>query len=1799
MNRLLRHIAFLLLLLLGWNATSQNYPVQAFVSIAPPHSPKLSEYSNPFDTRFKIILTNTDFAAPALNVKVRLKINGSGFSLVSNVLNTPQYLLAPGAPLEITGSDLTPYFATNNLSIQGLDPAVYDQGKTVPSGITNVCVEVIDVSSSNQAVISNPACTVINFAKYLPPIVNFPICGYSFQQHEILTPPMVNFSWSMLGYTSPNLGDLQYKFQLFQVLDPNIPPNMQVNGPVLYEEITSNNFINFSLQAPLTVGSQYVWRVQAFTINGGDLFENNGWSEVCTFTYGDAAENAIAGETIQLQSNGTAPRQGFAWWNQSNLYNHYILEVRKTGNPDFAWFPYQTDQGDLKINSLEPETEYECRVKGVLGSAETDWSNVSTFTTLPKVTYGCGSQDLPATNPNIKPAIALLPGDIVQCGQFEMQVVGADPGSQAGRFTGYGKVSIPFMFMNMNVEFTDVLIDEDLQLRDGKVEAITEGVADWMLEQFKIFVQGSIDEVQVNQADSVFIFYLGDGDTMHINWPTDGPVMYEDENGKVVILHPNGTFEILGQLNIDNDPLFARQDYQIRFEASNQQNYGFDSYPGIIEWQEYYPVIKLEDSTYYYVPWKCVGSGNTDKVLAICRGNVGTPSFLDKNGNPCSSVQINDSTYEVTVGNLTSTGIAVYGLDDSGMRIGKLNLLNYASKNLDVVVVPVNGAVVPNQSALEDRLNEIFGQAYAFFGVEIDSNFNSQTDYGINGLDAPDATLMKKYSTEMRTLRDEYFSKRNKENKLYLFVVDDIEGDLDGYMVRGKSVGFIEEGQGLETYAHELGHGAFGLEHTFPIAPKGSTNNLMDYHAAHVTDNWHLRAKQWADIHDWAINWSIFDDEEDGGVYGQSGTSVTKICKPSARAQVNVRSIFVAPDGSFVDLDKLPGAIANKFYDVNDSDTNVVGTLNGFVYNGLQYVVMYNTEDPGLESSFVGYAARDENQDLVKLFPEDFEADPGTPNNMASLCVIDCTDKMLYFKNLDGSDDGSTPLACDNCTQQFGSVFFYEEPEAVNLIKQYVTDFGFASRSYFGPSGPLVDKVNSQIYLHGYDNFVGDPLTLDRIKGYHVHNPAGNFYIAPIPVDKISRNEEDWHYFAKTIFDYKYLKEDDILITIPYKVLDYANNPPVIYYMPGLAYGNNVSFDDESLKAQKFVNSWEFHNHPNLQGETTHYHVNEFINHVFKSLVKSLDIYEGVLNPNGSIVYNHYHSDAISGFDQSAYVTLYINEAFDDVVANYIGYVDMKAAYNAKKTHDSNYTIAQYNEDVNELYWELKENTMDVLESATPGNVRHFAPREQDLFLFKDQEITEERAREYILKKAFDEYIDAMSGFNLADPLTGFVHPGNGATWNQDQSDQTWFDDVVYGGLDVVGVFLAFSGLDVITDGLGFIYANARGQEFNAITYAASIFILGVPTVATKTVAKEVLENGTQWIIRYDGTKVIMEEYNEVLHSLRAKYQVNGSLTNNDVLRLKELEDAGKITDVKAIQFFEAADNPQLQKQILKELSSDLDLWEMLGWNAQTKQLFESDLNAVDGIDLKNMFDIAGDAFDQKRIAQSWEILRNAGYNTFRKNPEMISKLNNLIFNPNILSSGLNENLISRAIAGNHSAGAGQTASSLGTLLDGYNELVTSGTKFINFEKILTDLEKGGNFTTGAGWIQKYITNNTSEFLGKNLQFEVNMISGRIDLKVSNTLYEFKSVSNVPPQHFAGQFARDLENASNLSEIKWYFDANKLPNGISLEDKELMLATLEAMNLNQQTIDKYVPNGTLDDLIDLIEGSFDQLFYLK
>jgi hypothetical protein len=202
--------------------------------------------------------------------------------------------------------------------------------------------------------------------------------------------------------------------------------------------------------------------------------------------------------------------------------------------------------------------------------------------------------------------------------------------------------------------------------------------------------------------------------------------------------------------------------------------------------------------------------------------------------------------------------------------VGRLNVIAYDAAFRTLVLVPVGGTALPiDRSALERELNRIYGQAAVQWAVRTEEGFQSTYDTNNNGLDYGSSGLLSNYTAEMRTILKDYTRSRPlAPHTYYLFVVPRAnQSEVTGYMPRRRQAGFlfadnITASNAAKIIAHELGHGAFRLKHTFPELPQNG-NNLMDYSATGIT----LHKHQWDDIHHPQTVLGLFEGDEDAAAY--------------------------------------------------------------------------------------------------------------------------------------------------------------------------------------------------------------------------------------------------------------------------------------------------------------------------------------------------------------------------------------------------------------------------------------------------------------------------------------------------------------------------------------------------------------------------------------------------------------------------------------------------------------------------------------------------------------------------------------------------------------------------------------------------------------------------------------------------------------------------------------------------------------------------------------------------------------------
>jgi len=858
----------------GGEVFAQTYPVQLITQLIPPYSGYLPDYADPASEKLRIILQFNDFTVPQYNVRLKIEIKGNGFTLLTKQLfNPPPITVQPGVPLLISGTDLAPYLNSNNLDFIGINQSQYEQGKSLPEGYYTLCLKAYDYYQAGNTQISNEGCAQAWFTLSDPPLLNLPFCNTAVIPQ---TPQNILFQWTPMNMGSPNSAfNTEYDFELWEIRpDSTASPNQVVISTApIYKTTSQQTLLNYGIiEPPLILYMKYVWRVRAKDISGRDLFKNNGYSQICTFTYG--SKDSILGNALTLTVNaqGITHRLGKCTWNTENTFTNYLLQVRKQGTTH--WFDYPTNQNTQKVTNLEPNTNYEARVRGENAQIIGLWSSIADFTTQKEPTYNCNDQTFPPDPLQAKPLPAdkAMKGLIIQSGQFEITATQITASGAPGWYSGTGYAQV-FGVFPMEVQWTTIYIDDNNRHQQGIIQATTKGISAWMqqwdvqqAEENSTYTNGTIDTIYIN-GNQICIIIHGSSTAQCYPIPPDANVfVIRDEEGNqyTITIHPDpptvsGPTEYLIP---STDILASNDSMMVTFSPSPAQSFGFDKK----EYTAYgpnYELIKLNNGKNYFVPYKSIGESKTDKVIAdlqINGFNKNLLSFKTKNGIVVTAAVGNNSKqYNVTVPHNAEAVYAVY----NNRKIGKINVISLKPLAKKVVIVPVNNASI-SVPTLQNELNNMYKQANISWALSAQSNFTY--NLGNDGLESPDATLMRKYSTEMRALRDAYKKTDTTydKNAYYLFVVPDFTTqDMHGYMVRGRAVGFVSPlSSGQERLiAHELAHGAFGLEHTFPLIEKSTTNNLLDYGTGSA-----LTKNQWLEIHSSKFIFNWLDSEEDGAI---------------------------------------------------------------------------------------------------------------------------------------------------------------------------------------------------------------------------------------------------------------------------------------------------------------------------------------------------------------------------------------------------------------------------------------------------------------------------------------------------------------------------------------------------------------------------------------------------------------------------------------------------------------------------------------------------------------------------------------------------------------------------------------------------------------------------------------------------------------------------------------------------------------------------------------------------------------------
>jgi predicted chitinase len=854
---------------------SQGYPIIVTTQVIPPYTIYLRDYA--VEARLNIIIQPLDQSLSNYRAKLMMEIKGDRLILKTSPGVAKEVIINGGEPQILNGYDVSTLLAPEHLSINGSGKSDFYSTGRLPEGFYTFNFYLVDYYRDITVAQTVPAMAFLVLND--PPIINEPRQG---QRLRMTDPQNILFQWTPRHMGSPNSAfTCQYEFSLYEVLDKTLPAGEVVRTSVPFFTTTiensANSFLYGADQSLLIPGQDYVFRIKVFDTEGQDLFRNDGYSEAIKFTYGQECLPPKSIYTKAIAGNGIT-----AYWDQSLAHTAYDIKYQKEGGEN--WYTAEPEGAGTRIYGLTEGTKYYIQIKSHCGSFESDWSEpFSLVAPKPKEknVFQCSSDNQLSPVANVNPLSQLKIGDIISAGGYKALITKVT--NSRLPFSGeclvtvpyYGYASVPHVFTNIKLNTNYEMYEGELVSKSSTNSPFLVNIENYnykfdstsitnsqftdgeinMLEIPPKFISGTIEKVEKGPQENTIIVTTTNGNTLVLD--SGNPMLLADDSGNQYTVDSQGNVkQVPKNQQVGNYAAtkgnVEQQNTSVMFKLYDGQQYGFDNYRFEVL-QTDYNFKEIEDKN-VYISWKSLEAGKSDNVALEVNMPEGKEiKIADENGIPYTISE--DSKTHLKTINVTAPSsksdktvlTAYYTQTDADgkerkITSGELNLVTYIEKTVKVVLIPVNDAVIPAEY-IENYLNKVYSQAAVSFTVTTGEKLEV-TDWDLNGnnnFDEGQDQVFSNYTDEMNNIIEKYKASNScDEETYYMFVLPfkPAKNGKTGQMPITKQWGFIfldnAKGEFSHTIAHELGHGAFRLEHPFSQwgIPQGSTQNLMDYTAS-------------------------------------------------------------------------------------------------------------------------------------------------------------------------------------------------------------------------------------------------------------------------------------------------------------------------------------------------------------------------------------------------------------------------------------------------------------------------------------------------------------------------------------------------------------------------------------------------------------------------------------------------------------------------------------------------------------------------------------------------------------------------------------------------------------------------------------------------------------------------------------------------------------------------------------------------------------------------------------------------------
>jgi len=830
--------------------------------------------------------------------------------------------LNAGTPSLISGDDLCIYRDANAIEFSGYSRENYERTKALPEGAYKISFAAFDYQRQNVQV-SNAESNIFFLQKKNPPLLNSPVCNSRVQKQD---PQFLVFNWSSVNTPSFLPGnETEYVFSLFEIIPKNSNPNYIVRSSrPIYTTVTQSNTLSYGPGEPALLDSmEYAWTVQARSRDGRDLYSNQGYSIPCKFTY--ATVNPFDAQHFSkptVFAEAIHERAAKIWWplsKRKNMLESYRAEYRGAAN-EMGEFPWHIEEREtdsvINIHSLDPDREYDVRLCWKIRGFYGPYSDIVKFRTPPHQPVKCGDL-VPAPPPpaHAMPLRSANAGMVIKIKVWDILLTEVSGGN--GVYSGKGKIVNQGFGFGMAMEFKDIFINSDLVVVRGNMSAERYPIDEFIKKKLDKQHGGgdtgkpktgdiipefttalpilSADDIKTDTVKgTVTIKDRQTGKEEVICYKErkrklplaiedkDGNLYHIDKSGKATPAGKRGAagsappLAVLNALNLEEG--------KVVFGPGRNNKYAFDA------WNESYAnakellVSRYENLNGYRVSAKAIAPGEQETVTARLEkpsGSTIDPSqikFVSGKGIIYPSVREgNNFTVTVTGGPADDAQEIFARVRSRGkdVTIGKLLVASYAPVQKKLILVPVGELRIGLQEAVAEGMRKSYAPITVNYAVEADRSFSDNKEWDKNGdgilQDGKTPFLSNDFTGEEKALVKAYKkTHRIDKEAVYLFAVNETalrDGDLLGKMPRQSQFGFlfVKDASAEDiarAAAHEVGHGAYTLSHTFSAEvglPQGVTRTLMDY-----STGYDLLKFQWDIVHQPGNVWGVFEGEEEG-----------------------------------------------------------------------------------------------------------------------------------------------------------------------------------------------------------------------------------------------------------------------------------------------------------------------------------------------------------------------------------------------------------------------------------------------------------------------------------------------------------------------------------------------------------------------------------------------------------------------------------------------------------------------------------------------------------------------------------------------------------------------------------------------------------------------------------------------------------------------------------------------------------------------------------------------------------------------